>query len=75
MRNSQIILSAYDSAWRSQMLENEEKYRYSPKSRSGEMVRIRVPSFVIGRAEGNLVIPHDGGMSGRHAEIGEEGGG
>jgi pSer/pThr/pTyr-binding forkhead associated (FHA) protein len=36
---------------------------------SGETVRIRVPSFVIGRAEGNLVIPHDGGMSSRHAEI------
>jgi hypothetical protein len=36
---------------------------------SGETVRIRVPSFVIGRTEGNLVIPHDGGMSGRHAEI------
>jgi pSer/pThr/pTyr-binding forkhead associated (FHA) protein len=36
---------------------------------SGETVRIRVPSFVIGRVEGNLVIPHDGGMSGRHAEI------
>src|SRR5262249_14115827 len=36
---------------------------------SGETVRIRVPSFVIGRVEGDLVIPHDGGMSGRHAEI------
>jgi hypothetical protein len=36
---------------------------------SGETVRIRIPSFVIGRVEGNLVIPHDGGMSGRHAEI------
>ena len=37
---------------------------------SGEVVRIRVPSFVIGRSEGALIIPHDGGISGRHAEIG-----
>lgn len=36
---------------------------------TGETVRIRVPSFVIGRGAGDLVIPHDGGMSGRHAEI------
>jgi pSer/pThr/pTyr-binding forkhead associated (FHA) protein len=35
----------------------------------GEMVRVRTSPFVIGRVEGNLVIPHDGGMSGRHAEI------
>ncbi len=37
---------------------------------SGEILRIRVPSFVIGRSDGSLVIPHDGGISGRHAEIG-----
>jgi pSer/pThr/pTyr-binding forkhead associated (FHA) protein len=36
---------------------------------SGETVRVRVPSFIIGRAEGHLAIPHDGGISGRHAEI------
>src|SRR5689334_8946084 len=36
---------------------------------SGETVRIRSSSFVIGRVEGDLVIPHDGGISGRHAEI------
>lgn len=36
---------------------------------SGETVRIRVPSFVIGRSAGEMVIPHDGGMSARHAEI------
>ena len=36
---------------------------------SGEIVRIRASSFVIGRVEGNLTIPHDGGISGRHAEI------
>jgi pSer/pThr/pTyr-binding forkhead associated (FHA) protein len=35
----------------------------------GEIVRVRVSPFVIGRVEGNLVIPHDGGISGRHAEI------
>lgn len=36
---------------------------------AGEMIRIRSDSFLIGRVEGNLVIPHDSGMSGRHAEI------
>jgi pSer/pThr/pTyr-binding forkhead associated (FHA) protein len=36
---------------------------------SGEMIRIRAGSFVIGRVEGDLVIAHDTGMSGRHAEI------
>src|SRR5262245_22964663 len=33
---------------------------------TGEVVRLRGGSFVIGRVEGDLVIPHDGGMSGRH---------
>jgi pSer/pThr/pTyr-binding forkhead associated (FHA) protein len=36
---------------------------------SGEILRIRANSFVIGRMEGNLTIPHDGGISGRHAEV------
>jgi pSer/pThr/pTyr-binding forkhead associated (FHA) protein len=36
---------------------------------SGELVRIRAATFVIGRVEGDLVIPHDVGISGRHAEI------
>ena len=36
---------------------------------TGEIVRIRPSSFVIGRVDGNLTIPHDGGISGRHAEI------
>src|SRR5437016_2749438 len=36
---------------------------------SGEMLRIRASSFVIGRVEGNLIIPHDSGISSRHAEI------
>ena len=36
---------------------------------SGEVLRIRPNSFVIGRVEGDLIIPHDGGISGRHAEI------
>jgi pSer/pThr/pTyr-binding forkhead associated (FHA) protein len=35
----------------------------------GEAVRIRKESFTIGRVQGDLVIPHDGNMSGRHAEI------
>jgi pSer/pThr/pTyr-binding forkhead associated (FHA) protein len=36
---------------------------------AGEVIRVRGGSFVIGRVEGDLVIPHDGGISGRHAEI------
>lgn len=36
---------------------------------SGESIRIRADRFVIGRSDGDLVIPHDGAMSGRHAEI------
>ena len=36
---------------------------------SGEIVRIRASAFVIGRVDGNITIPHDGGISGRHAEI------
>lgn len=36
---------------------------------TGETWRIRAGSFVIGRVEGNLLIPHDGAISGRHAEI------
>ncbi|WP_406698150.1 FHA domain-containing protein [Singulisphaera sp. Ch08] len=36
---------------------------------TGEVIRIRGDSFLIGRVEGNLIIPHDSGMSGRHAEI------
>ncbi len=35
----------------------------------GETVRLRNPTFVIGRVEGDLVVPHDAGISGRHAEI------
>ena len=35
----------------------------------GEVVRIRVPRFVIGRAEGDFLVPHDSEMSGRHAEV------
>jgi pSer/pThr/pTyr-binding forkhead associated (FHA) protein len=36
---------------------------------SGEKVRIRASAFVIGRVDGDLVIPHDVGISGRHVEI------
>jgi pSer/pThr/pTyr-binding forkhead associated (FHA) protein len=36
---------------------------------SGETVRIRRDRFVIGRVEGDLVIPHDDAISGKHAEI------
>lgn len=36
---------------------------------TGETLRIRQSSFLIGRVDGNLVIPHDSGISGRHAEL------
>ena len=36
---------------------------------SGETIRLRAASFMIGRVEGDLIIPHDGGISGRHAEL------
>jgi pSer/pThr/pTyr-binding forkhead associated (FHA) protein len=35
----------------------------------GEWVRIRTAKFVIGRAEGDLAIPHDTLMSSRHAVL------
>jgi pSer/pThr/pTyr-binding forkhead associated (FHA) protein len=35
----------------------------------GEWRRVRGDRAVIGRAEGDIVIPHDNGMSGRHAEL------
>jgi pSer/pThr/pTyr-binding forkhead associated (FHA) protein len=35
----------------------------------GEWVRVRADRFVIGRGEGDLVIPHDSMMSGRHAQL------
>jgi pSer/pThr/pTyr-binding forkhead associated (FHA) protein len=35
----------------------------------GECFRLRLDATVIGRDEGDVVIPHDGLMSGRHAEI------
>lgn len=35
----------------------------------GERVRLRDSRFVIGRSEGDLLIPHDSMISGRHVEI------
>ena len=35
----------------------------------GEWVRVRTAEIVIGRSEGDLVIPHDTLMSGRHAKL------
>lgn len=35
----------------------------------GEIIRLRGDKFVIGRSEGDLVLPHDGQVSGRHAEL------
>lgn len=38
-------------------------------SDEGETVRIRGDRFVIGRAEGDLILPHDNLVSSRHLEI------
>jgi hypothetical protein len=38
-------------------------------SPDGELVRVRGGRFVIGRADGDLRLPHDDQVSGRHAEI------
>jgi len=35
----------------------------------GEWVRLRADTFVLGRSQVDVIIPHDGLMSGRHAEI------
>ncbi len=36
---------------------------------SAENIRVRQSKFVIGRESGDLVVPHDGQMSSRHAQI------
>ena len=36
---------------------------------SAETIRVRADQFVVGRTEGDLVIPHDNGMSSRHFEL------
>ncbi len=38
-------------------------------SSDGEVIRIRTDRFVIGRKEGDLIIPHDPLISSRHLEI------
>ncbi len=38
-------------------------------SGDGEEVRIRLPRLVIGRTEGDVLVPHDDMISGRHAAI------
>jgi len=38
-------------------------------SNTGEVIRLRNERFVIGRNEGDLQLPHDGLISGRHLEI------
>src|SRR4051794_20065232 len=35
----------------------------------GEWIRLRGDRYLIGRTEGAICIPHDGMMSGRHAEL------
>ncbi len=39
------------------------------ETKEGEQFRIRKSSFVIGRSEGDIVLPYDRSMSGRHVEI------
>lgn len=41
-------------------------------SNEGEWIRIRMDITVLGRVEGDVVIPHDGMMSARHAQISRE---
>lgn len=38
-------------------------------SDDGQWIRIRVPTTVIGREEGDVLIPHDESISARHAEL------
>jgi pSer/pThr/pTyr-binding forkhead associated (FHA) protein len=38
-------------------------------SEGGEWRRVRGDRAIIGRAEGDILIPHDSGISGRHAEL------
>jgi pSer/pThr/pTyr-binding forkhead associated (FHA) protein len=42
---------------------------YDDGSEDGEVIRIRQDRFVIGRTEGDLIIPNDSQISSRHAEI------
>lgn len=37
--------------------------------KSGELIRLRSDRCLIGRVEGDVVLPHDGQLSSRHAEI------
>ncbi|MBX7165881.1 MAG: FHA domain-containing protein [Pirellulales bacterium] len=41
-------------------------------SADGQQVRIRQEEFVIGRATGDLLVPHDSQISGRHAALRRE---
>jgi pSer/pThr/pTyr-binding forkhead associated (FHA) protein len=36
---------------------------------TGEWVRMRASRLIIGRSEGDILIPHDEGISGRHIEL------
>lgn len=38
-------------------------------SEEGETIRIRKDQFIIGRSEGDIVLPNDSQMSSRHAEL------
>ncbi len=42
---------------------------YDDGREEGEVIRLRDARFVVGRSEGDLLIPHDGRISSRHVEI------
>lgn len=42
---------------------------FDDNQRNSETVRVRTSRFIIGRDEGDVIIPHDKLMSGRHAEL------
>jgi pSer/pThr/pTyr-binding forkhead associated (FHA) protein len=42
---------------------------FDDNGKTAELTRIRAGSFVIGRSDADLVIPHDSQISNRHAEI------
>ena len=44
-------------------------YVFDDGGRSAELVRIRKWPFVIGRVQGDLIVPHDPQISSRHAQI------
>ncbi len=42
---------------------------YDDGGKTGEWIRIRGSKFSIGRSQGDLIVSHDPGMSGQHADL------